>query len=159
MRQESDSGLALMERTLLHWVLASRDNPAIAHAAALAATVLNVSGVSLIGRDWHGVHIPRADLQDGHLTYMNLSRADLTGANLTRTWLYGANLTGATLADVSWGEQPRLECREKVLAIAVHPREPWLAIAQGQTIEIWDRETGQMVGQPLTGHKIKLCLV
>ncbi len=149
----------LFQRTLFHWVLASRDNPTIANAAAIAATVLNLSGINLCGRDWHGVRIPGANLRYGNLAHMNLSGADLVGANLTRTWLYGANLKGAILEGVEWGEQPRLKCKKDVKAIAFHPREPWLAIAQDNTVEIRHQETGELVGQALAGHQSEVTSV
>ncbi len=131
----------------------SKTDGTIAIAGGNAATVLNVSGIDLIGRDWQRVCIPGANLRYGILAHINLSGADLTGANLTRTWLYGANLEGARLEDVEWGEQPKLECRERILAMAYHPQYPWLAIAQSQTIEIRHRETGEIVGKPLIGHR------
>ncbi len=40
----------------------SKTESATAIASGNAATVLNVSGVNLIGRDWQGVHIPGANL-------------------------------------------------------------------------------------------------
>ncbi len=131
----------------------SKTDSAIAVASGNAATVLNVSGVNLCGRDWPRVRIPGANLRYGILAHSNLLGADLTGADLTRTWLYGVNLRGATLEWVEWGEYPRLVCKGVVRAIAYHPREPWLVIARDNTIEIRRRETGEVVGQPLTGHE------
>ena len=131
----------------------SKTDNVIAVAAGNAVTVLNVSGVDLIGRNWQGVHIPGANLRYGMLAHINLAGADLTGADLTRTWLYGVNLKGATLEGVEWGEQPRLKCKKAyVQSIAYHPRKPLLAIAQGKMIEIRHRETDEIVGKPLTGH-------
>ena len=96
--------------------------PPLPTRAAIAATVLNLSGANLCGRDWHGVRIPGANLRYGILAHMNLSRVDLTGADLTRTWLYGTDLRGAILDKVEWGEEPRLEDDGLVDAVAYHPR-------------------------------------
>jgi hypothetical protein len=120
--------------------------------ASNAATLLHWSGVNLVGRDWSGVQIPGADLRYGVLAEMKLSGADLRGAYLTRAMLYHTDLSNAKLQNVHWGEEPKLTCKDDVNAIAYHPREPWLAVAEGKVITFRHGVTGEVLGEALTGH-------
>jgi len=130
----------------------SVDIPGIATASSNAATILNACEVQLSYQNWLGVQLPQVDLSYSVLAHSDLRGANLQGANLTRCILHQANLQGADLRNVRWSEYPPFQMKEKVNAIAHHPTQPWIAIAQGKTIILKNRDTDAIIGQPMMGH-------
>jgi len=126
--------------------------PDIAPASSNAATILNVCEVPLTYKKWAGVQLPGADLSYCALARSDLRGANLRGANLTHCMLHQVNLTNADLREVQWGEYPWLQMEEKVIAIAHHPTQPWIAITQGNTLVIKNSDTDTLIGQPMVGH-------
>ncbi len=126
-----------------------------AFAASNAATVLNCGNVSFSYRSWAGVKLPGADLSYSVLANSDLRHANLRGACLSHTIVNGLNLQGADLQDVEWGEQPKLELKQDVIAIAHHPAKPWLALVHGErimgssTLEIRYRDSRKLIGKPI----------
>ncbi len=90
----------------------------------------------------------------GLLAHTDLREANLRGATLQHTILYRANLKDADLREIHCGEHPWLPLTYAAYAIAWHPRQPWLAVSQWNTIKLWDSNTGQPIGQPLEGHQL-----
>ena len=130
----------------------SANLPTIATASSNAATILNACEVQLTYQNWSRVQLPQADLSYCALAHSDLRGANLQGANLTHCILYQTNLEGADLREVQWGEYPRLQMEEGVKAIAHHPLQPWIAITQGNTIVLKNRDTDTLIGQPMVGH-------
>jgi hypothetical protein len=137
---------------LFEIVKQSASQPDIAQASANAATILNACDENLMRQSWAGVQLPGADLSYCVLAHSDLSGTNLQGATLSHTVLYQTNLRNADLRGVKWGEFPRLELEENVTAIALHPTQPILAVAQGNTILQFNSETGAPTGAPLSGH-------
>ncbi len=142
----------------------SKTDPGVATASANAATVLNACRVNFSYQDWYKVQLPGADLRYALLAHSDLRGANLRGAIISHAFFYQTNLGGADLRDVRWGEWPRLQCDTPVNtlayhlrhfwvnAVVYHPHRPWVAVAQGNNIEIWDIGMGQRMGKPLCGH-------
>lgn len=139
--------------TLLAVVTDSAKQPTIAQASANAATILNACQVSLSCQQWQGIQLPGADLRYSVLAHSDLSGANLRGATLMRTLLYETNLSGADLRDVQWGEWTKIALTKRAVAIAHHPTEPWLAVAQGDEVVLIHAVTGEPIGEPLRGHR------
>ena len=114
--------------------------------------MLNACRLSFIGKDWQNVQLPGADLRYGIFAHSDLRGANLRGTSLMHTIWYQAKLDGADLREVRWGEWPRLKLKDYVNALAQHPTQPWVAVAQGYAIELWNTETGERIGQPWQGH-------
>ena len=155
----NQAAFASLEQKLLELIPHSAKDQTLSLASSNAATILNRCNVSLSYQNWAGVQLPGADLSYALLAHSDLSNANLQKANLAQGIFYEANLEGADLRDVRWGEYPRLQMKEKVQAIAHHPTKPWIAIAQGSTIVLKNRETDTVIGQPMAGHTSRVTSV
>jgi WD40 repeat protein/serine/threonine protein kinase len=130
----------------------SRIDKSIAIASANAATVLNGCRISFAGKEWSGVELAGADLRYGIFIQGNFEGANFQSAFLARTLWVEANLKGVDFRDVHWGERPRIELDQNVIAPALHPSQRWVAITQGNNIVLRDLEFGQVIGKPFKGH-------
>ena len=166
-RVKTRSGLRDALFTLIE---GSKTDASIAIASANAATILNACHINLSYQNWQNVQLPGADFRYALLAHSDLSNANLHGATLMSSVLYQTRLVGADLRDVQWGEWPYLQLKsiyelrfyfyqeqpEVIVkpnkAVAYHPHEPWLAVAQGKDILVLHSETGETMGKPFEGH-------
>ncbi len=140
------------ENYLWKLVERSKQEPAMAQAAANAITILNAAGVSFASRDLRKINIPGADLSSGILDSTQLQGANMTGVNLQGAWLREANLSGAQLKDINFGELPLLLLKGGCNSIQYSPNGLWLAVASGNEIIVYDAQSRECI-QTLTGHK------
>ncbi len=125
-------------------VKASRDNPAIAQAAANAITVLNAAWVSFSGQGLRGIRIRGADLSGALLDNADCREVDFREVNLQGAWLRQAKLTAALLDNVHFGQWANLKLPEYSSATAcVYSRNGrWLAVGgSDQKIYLYDTKT------------------
>jgi uncharacterized protein YjbI with pentapeptide repeats len=69
---------------LFTWIQLSKVDPQMATIAANAISILNFAKISFWGRDFHGIRIPGAYLEEAILTNVDLRKADLRGVNLSK---------------------------------------------------------------------------
>jgi hypothetical protein len=94
---------ARFARTLLYWVLCTRERPELTVAGANAITILNVARFAFSGMNLSGIRIQGADLSRGIFDHTNLSRADLRRVSFDRAFLKEADLSGSQLKGASFG--------------------------------------------------------
>ncbi len=142
----------IIER-LYELVLSSRGEPAHAKASSNAISVLNVNQAlcRLIGRDFSGIHAPRADLSFSNCTGTDFTGADLSGSHLEAATFIQTNFTRAKLYGVFLGEYPPILADGYVNCVAYSPDGSLLAIAAGNKIQLIAVESGRCE-QVLDGH-------
>ncbi len=134
-------------------VLASRDERTYAKASSNAISVLNVNQTlcRLIGKDFSGIHAPRADLSFSNCTGTDFTGADLSGSHLEAATFIQTNFTRATLYGVFLGEYPSILANGQVMCVAYSPDGRLLAMAVGYEIQLIAIESGRCE-QVLEGH-------
>ncbi len=142
----------IIER-LYELVLSSRGEPAHAKASSNAISLLNVNQAlcRLIGRDFSGIHAPRADLSFSNCTGTDFTGADLSGSHLEAAIFIQTNFTQARLYGVFFGEYPSILADDYVYCIAYSPDGRLLAIAMESKIQLITAESGRCE-QVLEGH-------
>ncbi len=142
----------IIER-LYELVLSSRGEPAHAKASSNAISLLNVNQAlcRLIGRDFSGIHAPRADLSFSNCTGTDFTGADLSGSHLEAATFIQTNFTQATLYRVFLGEYPSILVNAWVSCVAYSPDGRLLAMAVDSKIQLITVESG-CCEQVLEGH-------
>ncbi|BBE08808.1 NTPase-like protein [Mycoavidus cysteinexigens] len=131
-----------LEKKLLNWVERSKQEE-VESKAANALTLLVKSGVLLNDKDFNRIRVRGADLSYGVFDYTEFKDADLREVNLHHAWLREANLNNADLAGVEFGERRTLEVAGAVQACCYSPEGRWLAIAERNTIQLYDAKNLQ----------------
>lgn len=98
---------------------------------------------SFVGQHWAGIQVPGAVLSYACFAYSNFSGANLRAATLMYTVLYGVNFAGTDLRDVRWDDSPAFKLTQRAIALAHHPRQPWVALAQNKKILLMDTSSAQ----------------
>ncbi len=145
---------------LYELVLASRDERTYAKASSNAISVLNVNQTlcRLAGRDFSGIHAPRADLSFSSCTETDFTGADLSGSHLEAATFIQTNFTQARLYGVFFGESPSILANGQVMCVAYSPDGRLLAVAVGSKIQLIVVESGRCE-QVLEGHTSRVTSV
>ena len=120
-------------------------------AAANAVSILNRAKVSFSGLNFQKAKIPYADLTSGMFADTDFSDADLSYVKMPNAHLRGAKFNRANLNNISLGELPALQQKERVLQIVYSPDGCWLAVANGKNVCLWEVQMNTLK-HTLQGH-------
>ncbi len=153
MVQQQDT----FKEQLFAYIEASKKDPNIAIAAANSATILAMADIKLHDRNWQGIRIPGASLDQAFLARTNFSGSDCRNVSLRQTYLENTIWNNAQVQGIDFGEYPYLQHTAVVNSVSWSPDGKKLASASGSwdgkdcTVRIWDGTTGKVI-KACTGH-------
>jgi len=106
----------------------SKGEPRVSNAAANAITILNVAGESFSGRDFRGIQIPGAFLNNALCNETNFEGADLTNVSFQNAFLSGANFSRARTQGLDLYELPAFKHQCTITSLQIASDGKWLLV-------------------------------